>query len=96
MKLRNASVGFVLAVASLALVAACNHQKRADWRNPASRAACSSDTDCPGGTCVIEIGASQGTCNPAALPTLPGADGGARPGPTQQPNIQPSSNDIQL
>ena len=81
-----------------ACVFACNQQqKRNDWRSPAPPTACASDADCKGGTCAIELGATQGTCSGSgALPPLPGADGGASPGSPNGPNVQPSPNDIHL
>src|SRR5688500_15458727 len=100
MKPRHASVALLLAAVlgagSLAGVTACNpRQKRNDWRSPPPRTACASDSDCPNGTCAIQLGATQGVCNAVALPPLPGAeaDGGARPGSPPLPNIQPSSSD---
>lgn len=111
MKLRHESLGVAglrrrlglrlalvaLVVLALASMAACiPRQKRTDWRSPAPRAACASDTDCPGSTCAIELGATQGTCSGAPLPALPDADGGARPSSHPPVNIQPSASDIKL
>jgi hypothetical protein len=92
--------------ALLILAAGCERPKRNnDWRSPSPQrpTRCASDADCArahggsGGTCTIEIGASQGTCTqPAGLPPLPAADGGAGPGQAPPPNAQPSPNDIQI
>lgn len=92
-------LGLALVLLSVASLAACApRQKRADWRTPASHAAtpCASDSDCPNGTCAIEIGATQGTCSPADLAPLPGPDGGTRQGPPVGPTVQPSPNDIKI
>jgi hypothetical protein len=98
---RHALLAVVLLVALAALmVCGCAHpQKRNDWRNPAPPMACTSDADCRGGTCAMELGASQGTCSPAGGSSGAPADGGApspglNPGPG--PNVQPSPSDIQL
>ncbi|GAC1557796.1 MAG: hypothetical protein NVS3B10_17500 [Polyangiales bacterium] len=88
------------AVVTLVLIAlpGCAHpQKRNDWRQPAPPMACTSDADCRGGTCSIELGGSKGTCVAAAGAPGTLGDGGA-PNPAQSPgpNVQPSSSDIQL
>jgi hypothetical protein len=84
-------------LAGLASFGCSGHSpRRTDWRHPPQ--ACASDADCHGGTCAIEMGASQGTCAGGSLPALPpapGADGGTRP-PGPGPSIQPSSTDIQI
>jgi hypothetical protein len=95
-----ASLAALVTVACVvACIGACGpRQKRGDWRSPPPPTACASDTDCPGGACAIELGASQGTCGPASSQGSPGEgeeDGGARrllPGPS----VQPSPNDIQI
>ncbi len=102
MKLRHASVAIAVVLgalaASLAALGCAHPQKRYDWHNPSPPMACTTDADCRGGTCGIELGASQGRCSPAA--GSPGAgDGGApNPGlvPGPGPNVQPSSTDIQI
>lgn len=97
---RPVSLVSLLLLASLATITTTGcqpRQKRNDWRNPATpHATCTTDTDCPGGTCAIELGATQGTCSGTALPPLPPADAGARPGSHPLPNIQPSPSDIKL
>lgn len=92
-------LGLAMVLLSLTSLAACSpRQKRTDWRTPATHAStpCESDSDCPNGTCAVEIGATKGTCSPANLAPLPGADGGTRPGPPAGPSVQPSPNDIQI
>src|SRR4051794_23074094 len=91
------------ALASLVAATGCAHpQKRTDWRNPSPSMqghACTSDADCHGGTCAIELGASQGTCSGPADGSSSGApaDGGApSQAPNPGPNVQPSSSDIQI
>lgn len=97
MKLRHASMVAALVGLSFGILAACNHPRKSnDWRSPSPPLTCTSDADCRDGTCAIEPGAAQGTCNPAALTPLPGTDGGAHPGPGSAPNVQPSSSDIQI
>ncbi len=109
MKPRHASVAtglaLVMLVGSGALGAlGCAHpQKRNDWRTPSPPMTCTSDADCHGGSCAIELGASQqGTCSsPGSRGGSSGApgDGGApHPGQSPQPgpNVQPSPNDIQI
>jgi hypothetical protein len=93
----------VVGLVSLLAAAGCERPKKNnDWRSPAPQRAvrCTSDADCRGRTCAIELGALQGTCTPTEdgrpLPPLPGADGGAAPGPGAPPNAQPSPNDIQI
>jgi hypothetical protein len=90
------AVALVLVAAfSLALAGACSRpQRRTDWRSPSPPAACTSDADCPGGACAIELGASQGSCGPAS-PLHPAVDAGA-PGVPTHPAIQPSPGDIQI
>lgn len=102
MKLHYAFVGLTFVAVLTSLSACYSRQKRSDWRSPALRAPCASDADCPGGSCVIELGASQGMCNPT-LPVLPdanagGADGGdaGDEGAPPAPVIQPSPNDIHI
>jgi len=101
---RSQVVVAVVAVVALAALAAlavggCAHpQKRPDWRNPAPPMLCTSDADCRGGTCAIELGASQGTCSAPAGGSsgTPGDGGTPNPGPNPGPNVQPSSSDIQI
>jgi len=94
------AVVVLAALAALAVgVGGCTHpQKRTDWRNPAPPMLCRSDADCRGGTCAIELGASQGTCSPPAEGSsgTPGDGGAPNPGLTPGPNVQPSPSDIQL
>jgi hypothetical protein len=80
-------------------VGACGpRQKRGDWRSPPAPTPCASDTDCPGGACAIELGASQGTCGPASSQSAPGEgeDDGGAPGLQPAPIVQPSPSDIQI
>jgi hypothetical protein len=95
----HASMVITLVGISVGILAACNHPKKSnDWRSPAPPLKCTTDADCRGGTCAIELGAAQGTgtCTAAPLAPLPGTDGGTRPGPGPGPNVQPSSSDIQI
>jgi hypothetical protein len=94
-----AFIAVVAVAAALALsLAACAHpQKRNDWRTPSPPMACTTDADCRGGTCAIELGASQGTCSaPAGSQGTPGDGGAPVNGPNPGPNVQPSSSDIQI
>ena len=96
MKLRLVSALVCLA-GLVGLVSACTHNPhRNDWRAPAAPTTCTMDADCHGGTCAIEVGASQGTCSAPSFAPGAGADGGAAPGTSPGPNVQPLSTDIQL
>ena len=89
----------VLTLSLTLSLAGCAHpQKRNDWRTPSPPMACTTDADCRGGTCAIELGASQGTCSapPGGAPGMPGDGGAPSNGPNPGPNVQPSSNDIQI
>lgn len=89
----------VLAALAALMVSGCVHpQKRTDWRNPAPASLCRSDADCRGGTCAIELGASQGTCSPpeGGSSGMPGDGGAPNPGLNPGPNVQPSPSDIQI
>lgn len=101
MKPRHAFAALAVSLVALVALAAggCAHpQRRNDWRTPAPPSACKSDADCRGGTCAIELGASQGTCSPPAGGSsgAPGDGGIPGPGPSPGPNVQPSSSDIQI
>jgi hypothetical protein len=93
----------VIAVAA-GLVACGGTHRRGDWHKPSPAAgpasACATDADCQGAPCAIELGATQGTCQPVDLVGPPGphrADGGAHPlPPGHPPLIQPSPSDIQI
>ena len=104
MKPRHASTAaaaIVLAAASafvaLATLGCAHPQKRNDWHTPSPPMTCTSDADCRGGVCAIEIGASQGTCGPAGgSPGAPGDGGAPGLGPAPAPSVQPSPSDIQI
>ncbi|MBX3186495.1 MAG: hypothetical protein KF819_05740 [Labilithrix sp.] len=83
---------------ALLIVSACEPRaRRDDWRHPGRARPCSADADCPGGKCVLEIGAESGACGPAEnLPQLPGADGGAGRPNAPPPSAQPGPNDIHI
>ena len=89
------SVVLVLAIGAVGAITACNHREQSNWRTPSPAAAtCASDADCPGSSCSIEMGASQGTCAPADLGPSHGGDAGG--GPRPGPDVKPSPTDIQI
>ena len=61
-------LGLGLPLVAAALAACHPPRSRYDWRTPYPQVPCSSDADCSGGgQCVMELGASQGTCSGASV-----------------------------
>jgi hypothetical protein len=94
-QLRTARCVTVVLVLAMGAVAACKRPQQSNWRSPSpAPTACGSDADCPGSSCSIEMGASQGSCAPVEAAPLHGGDGGA--GPRLGPDVKPSASDIQI
>ena len=99
-------LGLSLTLAVFAVLAACagnegnasGRPPRGDWRHQA--AVCTNDDQCGGGACVIADGATRGTCQGGADPSLPPGHPPRRPqgpnGPSEEPTVKPQPGDIQL
>lgn len=97
------ALAIVVGLSVLSSLGCASRSRPTEWRSPARlapRAVCQQDSDCQAGlTCVVDIGATQGSCDAPPTSSNPAREdgsGGAPPSGPVPSSVQPAPGDIRL